>query len=171
MIKALKQMFNEPLNFFDKKRSLRQGFLFMLVAMLIFVSMNQLMIYFGFVKYTLKTSHLLAIIVNFINILTGYFVVTALCVLPMMLLGGKKIKELFTVVSYSLVPLAFFWIPHIIPQVVMIIIHVLLMTTGVSRYEKISKKKGLLIALIFLAFTILISYFIGNFVLLPYQTI
>src|SRR3989344_8375594 len=122
VIKTLKEIFDNPINFFRKKRDLLQGLVLMTIALFVFVALNQVMIHFGLVSYQLDVDPVTAILINYGTLLAGYFVVTTACIVPFKLIGGKRISDLYTLVAYSLVPLMFLWIPHIIPQTIFIVL-------------------------------------------------
>lgn len=161
----IKELFNEPLHFFDKKRSFGQGFLWMLFSLLVFVTLNHVMIYIGLVQFTLTVDPLTALIINYGSIVTGYFVITAISVVPFRLIGGRNSKELFTVVAYSLVPSIFLWIPHILPQAIILVLTMVLMTVGSAKYAKAKAKQGVLVTAVFFALVITFSMLARNYIL------
>src|SRR3989338_2933343 len=124
---SIRSMFDDPINFFKKKQSLNKGIFYVLISFLIFCIMNQVMIYIGFVSFNLKVTPISAILINFSSLAGGYFLITALCYIPFVMMGGKKLSQIFTVTSYSLIPIALAWVPHIIPQAILFIITMILM--------------------------------------------
>lgn len=163
---VLGDIFDDPIYFFKKKRSFRTGFAWMLAAMLIFISLNQLMIELGFVNYQRNGSPLNVILINYATLIAGYFIITAITCLPYRIVGGKNYKDLFTVVTYSLIPLMFLWIPHIIAQSIVIFLFSVLMTSGIAKFAGIKKKKALMVTIFFLLLVILTSPLVSNFILL-----
>jgi hypothetical protein len=162
----IKELFDDPLNFFKKKRSLRTGILFLVAALLVFVIMNQVMIRLGFVQFELSTDPVTAALINYATLLGGYFLVTAASLIPFKWIGGKNVSQLFTVSSYSLVPISFFWIPHIIPQMIALFLGFILMTRGVAIHCKTTNKRALTVTVFFLAIVIILSLTTRNFILL-----
>jgi hypothetical protein len=163
---AVKEIFDDPLNFFKKKRSFKTGVLLLVMSLLIFVAMNQVMIKLGFVQFYLSTDPMTAAVINFATLLGGYIVVTAISLIPFRWIGGKKINHLFIVSAYSLIPISFFWIPHIIPQMIAIFLGFLLMTRGVAIYCKTNNKKALIVTVFFITIAIALSLTAQNFILL-----
>ncbi len=163
---VLKDLFNDPVYFFKGKRSFKEGFAWMLVALFVFVSLNQLMIEMGFVVFERDVTPLNAILINFVTLVAGFFVLTAVSSIPFRLIGGKDTGKLFMVVAYSMVPVIFLWIPHIIAQSIIIFLSMIIMTKGVSRYSKAETRKSLIVTITFLALVILSSTVVQNSLLL-----
>ncbi len=164
-VNSFKEVFDNPINFFRKKRDLHYGLVLMAIALFVFVALNQLMIYFGLVIYQLDVDPMTAIMINYGTLLAGYFVVTTACIVPFKLIGGKKISDLYALVAYSLVPLMFLWIPHIIPQTIVIVLSALLMTRGSAVYAKTTNKRALLVPAVFIALVIVLSLVVRNYLL------
>lgn len=160
------EMFDDPVNFFKKKRKLTTGIVFMFISLLIFTILNQLMIQLGFVKFELDVEPYLAVVINYTSLVTGYFIITAICFLPFRLLGGKRLSDIFIITSYSMVPLALFWIPHILPQAILTILSMILMTRGTAIYAKTNNRKAFIITASFIALVVIFSILARNYILL-----
>ncbi len=162
---VFREIFDDPLNFFKKKRDFKQGIVLLLISVFIFVSMNQLMIQMKFVQYDLDVSPYTALIINYFTILLGYVVITTFCLIPYKIIGGKNAKNLYTVVAYSLLPAIFLWVPHILPQTIIIFLSALLITRGVAIHAKTTNKNALLVTVFFVTLVILSSLLVRNYIL------
>jgi hypothetical protein len=167
-MRILGELFNDPVNFFKKRRSFRTGFALMLASLFIFVLLNQAMIHFGLVQFKLKADPVTALVMNYITLVGGYFVVTAICAIPFRLIGGRSIRDLYSVVAYSLIPMVFLWIPHVIPQAIIIVLNIILITKGVAIRAKTRNRKALAVTATFVILVIVLSLIVGNFIL-PYS--
>lgn len=166
-MKDFKDIFDNPLHFFSKKRSLRKGVALMFLSTLVFVVLNQAMIIIGLVIFKATTGPLQAIFINYATMLVGYLLLGAVCFLPFRLAGGRSLKGFFTIVSYSAVPIMFLWIPHIIPQAIVLGLSALLMTGGVHAHAKTGIRKSASVTAAFFITAIVLSIAVRNFIVLP----
>lgn len=162
-MRFLGELYDNPVSFFNKKRDFRTGFIWMIVSFGVFSLLNQVMIELGFVEFVRDIGALEAFLINYFTMTLGYFAITALCFVPYKMLGGKNPKDLFMVFAYSLIPVMLFWIPHIIPQAIVIALCAILMTRGVSIHAHISNKRAFAVVACFFILVVLLSLAVRNY--------
>ena len=165
------EVFENPLKFFRQKRSFSRAFLHFLAAIIVFVVLNELTIQAGLVTAERELQGAEAVAVNILSAVGGYFAITAISFLPLAAMGRKNYRDFFTVTAYSLTPLVFFWIPHLLPQAIVVIWSVMLMMVGTSHKMKISYRKSLVPVFAFVALVVLFSFIFGNYILVPLNRI
>jgi len=164
-------VFERPLKFFKEEKSFERAFAHFFIATLIFIFLNELMIYTGLITVERSLSVLAAILSNLLSIVSGYFIITAFSFFPLAAMGKTNYKDFFVVTAYALTPLIFFWIPHILPQAIVIIWSIMLMIIGTAQTMKISYKRAFIPVATFLTLTILGSFVIGNYLIVPLNRI
>jgi hypothetical protein len=164
-------LFEKPLKFFRQGRSFMRAFAHFVAAVAVFAVLNETVISAGVVRVERELSGIGAVAVNTVSAITGYFVISAISFLPLALAGKRNYKDFFTVTAYSLVPLAFFWIPHLLPQAIVVIWSIMLMATGTSQTMKISYKKAAVPVAVFVILVVIFSILFRNYFVVPLSRI
>lgn len=139
-----------PFEFFKKVATVKESLIILLASAGVFVIFNELSIFYGFTKYTVKIGHIGSIIGNFFLILVGFFIVVfvlhLICIIIKKRIG---LKSLIFIISYSFMPLLIGgWIPMGVVTAIVGMLSFFYMLIGVHIVLRTSYKRAFFITLI-----------------------
>lgn len=162
-------MINKPTEFFKKEISVSWGLLYFIIADLIFTTLTQTLVFYHITDSVLQTEFAMSIVINFLSIIAGFFMISAIIIAINTILGGKKSFQIFALLLYSIVPpLLLFWIPFIFLQFIFLFWSMALILIGIHIKEGFSYKKSMLFPLLFIILALFLTYISRNYILLGF---
>lgn len=164
------EMMNRPAEFFSRDLSVLRGMIYFLLSDFIFTFMTQTLVLYEILPTNLETTFEMSIVINFLSIIAGFCVVTAVMTILNVVMGGRNHFQLFAVLLYSIVPsFLFVWIPFIFIQFITLFWTLALIMFGVKQKESLSLGKSIVYPIVFIAMVVIVTLLSQNYIFLGFM--
>jgi len=168
-MKEIFEMMNKPNEFFKNDLSVFRGLIYFLIADVIFTFLTQTLSYYKILPSPFRTTFGMSVLINFLSIIVGFFLITSFMIFINIIIGGKNHMQFFAVLLYAITPaLLFLWIPFIFFQVIILFWSIILVMIGVRQKEKFTNIKAAIFPIVFICLILVLTIISQNYIFLGF---